>query len=942
MDGDQLYTFQLEDQSEDRPQPAVVENFVLLPGEHVLLATTNVVHLSVTDNKHKIGTLYQTNFQLFFVDDSKKPQQHTKKEKKEKESTLPRSISESSNISSQSDTAWANGASERALILEIRCKDFNIIRLCLPTSEKGIEAHATLCRMSFLDNPSSFFATSYTPFKGTMNFNGWNIYDAVEEQGLLTPGGEWRLTKINNKYDICSTYPQYLVIPFSISDYLIQKSASFRSKNRFPVCTWRHRYTHASLSRCSQPLNGIGKNRCEEDELLIQAIRKCTPASATPITSASSVQPTGPQPIQPTANQQPLYIFDVRPKSTVGSFSGNSTEDLANYPNCILEFGNLSNIHELRESSNKLFKVVRNWDDKKSWSEVAHTGWLNQIAKLLTASKRILNILHVEGLSVVVHCTDGWDRTSQLMSIVQVLADPYYRTMKGFIVLICKEWISYGHKFMTRSGALTSLNVKQTSPIFLQFIDCIWQLTRQFPTSFEFSDQFLFAIFNHFHSNLFGTFLYDSDRDRQIQKISTETVSLWTFLYGCIKEGVFANPLYVKTTENEPMGASGSSNINNNNENVSTQFVIRKNYDNANVLVPNIQGVQLWTDFYLRWKTTVIKPSKKPLALVDRALGVHGFNGDLMYIPKRKKDRRRDSSAKRSKSLSSDSLTASHGNNNKHKSTRLKSSKKSKSSKSRENLTDGLSASPLISSSINANVSSDTNRLPIEEETIQDVPTIITTTTTTTTTTNSTLPVQEETTTDANNSNTLEVVGDQRSRRHSTSNSSPALLSEPTPFIEPSTPLSPGDDSPSAGPPILSPLSMSVKEKELNRERRREKKERRARERVVRRENKEQKKQEKKEKEKKAPDITVVLSSANKSKPISLTMPVRGTKSRMSIISTSSPPPPASMTSPPQQSQPLSPPQPAQNSENGNQQPAANSSSFSRLFKTLAIRGQKA
>lgn len=40
-----------------------------------------------------------------------------------------------------------------------------------------------------------------------------------------------------------------------------------------------------------------------------------------------------------------------------------------------------------------------------------------------------------EGASVLVHCSDGWDRTAQVCSLGALLMDPYYRTIKGFMVM---------------------------------------------------------------------------------------------------------------------------------------------------------------------------------------------------------------------------------------------------------------------------------------------------------------------------------------------------------------------------------------------------------------------------------------------------------------------------------------------------------------------------
>lgn len=39
-----------------------------------------------------------------------------------------------------------------------------------------------------------------------------------------------------------------------------------------------------------------------------------------------------------------------------------------------------------------------------------------------------------EGASVLVHCSDGWDRTAQVCSVASLLLDPHYRTLQGFMV----------------------------------------------------------------------------------------------------------------------------------------------------------------------------------------------------------------------------------------------------------------------------------------------------------------------------------------------------------------------------------------------------------------------------------------------------------------------------------------------------------------------------
>ena len=96
------------------------------------------------------------------------------------------------------------------------------------------------------------------------------------------------------------------------------------------------------------------------------------------------------------------------------------------------------------------------------------------------------------GVSCLVHCSDGWDRTSQLTATAEILLDGYYRAIDGFVALVQREWLDFGHMFSKRvhqHGDPADYNAGgdedeedeavEFSPIFLQWVETVWQLLVQ-------------------------------------------------------------------------------------------------------------------------------------------------------------------------------------------------------------------------------------------------------------------------------------------------------------------------------------------------------------------------------------------------------------------------------------------------------------------------------
>uniref|UniRef100_A0A8C2JWA9 Phosphatidylinositol-3,5-bisphosphate 3-phosphatase MTMR2 n=1 Tax=Cyprinus carpio TaxID=7962 RepID=A0A8C2JWA9_CYPCA len=430
------------------------------------------------------------------------------------------------------------------------CKDMRNLRFVHKEPEDSLKKSVFEVLMKFafpVSNNMSLFAFEY---KQVFPENGWKVYDPLAEykrQGL--PNESWRISKVNDHYELCDSYPATLFVPVTITDEELRRVSSFRAKGRIPVLSWIHPESQAAVVRASQTMVGQNGRRCKEDEKLLQAI------------------------MDANAQSHKLFIFDARPSvnAAANKMKGGGFESEDAYQNAELVFLDIHNIHVMRESLRKLKDVVYPNIEESHWlSNLESTHWLEHIKLILAGALRIADKVESGKTSVVVHCSDGWDRTPQLTSLALIMLDSHYRTIRGFQILLEKEWLSFGHRFQQRVGHGDKNHTDaDRSPIFLQFIDCVWQMTRQFPAAFEFNEYFLITILDHLYSCLFGTFLCNSEQQRLKEEVPKRTVSLWSFVNSQLEE--FVNPLYVHYP--------------------------------SHVLFPTvgIRHLQLWVSYYIRW-----------------------------------------------------------------------------------------------------------------------------------------------------------------------------------------------------------------------------------------------------------------------------------------------------------------------------------------------------
>ncbi|EEZ98180.1 myotubularin-related protein 10-B [Tribolium castaneum] len=315
---------------------------------------------------------------------------------------------------------------------------------------------------------------------------------------------QWKATVVNENFQISPMMMSTLIVPHSLTDDTLTKAVEHFRNRCCPVWVWGTA-RGAALVRMADLLPTI-QDRTQENTLL-EHIRKSHPEKKQP------------------------HIIDLTkecpsPKEIQTSFL--KLRDL-----CVPE-------------NTRIFKS----QDFKFYGLLDSTKWISYVSTCLSKAVEAVRQIN-NNTTVVLQEGNGQDLNCVISSLAQLMLDPYFRTKFGFQSLIQKDWVAMGHPFGHRLGHILSKEVEQ-SPIFLLFLDCVWQITQQYPTAFQFSETYLTTVWDSAHTSIFDTFLFNCEHDRIIAECGTSghnplilrSVWDWSEQFSEKDIALFCNPLF--------------------------------------------------------------------------------------------------------------------------------------------------------------------------------------------------------------------------------------------------------------------------------------------------------------------------------------------------------------------------------------------------------------
>ncbi|BES87802.1 Myotubularin-associated protein [Nesidiocoris tenuis] len=483
----------------------------LLRGERIITEAHQVLLFAQCSERKqgKSGVLYVTNFKLSFITADEKDKEEVSFE----DSTQ---LGENDVCLSNVDALYLFGNEKKKRLvpdksfnekvkgLYVVCKNMRVLSFSFKFSPRGEGKNLAnvLLHHAFPKRHHLLFAYDFREEPIVMR-SGTNMFQEAGDWGIelaRTGCQGWRLSGANHNFQMSPNLPKWLVVPLKVLDCQLQTASRHFCSGRPPLWCWSSP-NGASLVRMADLMPTI-TDRVQEN-IMLESVRTSHPKRKQPI------------------------IVDL-------------TKDMPSF-------------RDVQVSYCKLRELCTPEDLKQFWTQDQHflthlenSKWLLYVSNSLTKSLVAAKWLY-DDYTVVLQESNGRDMTSVVACITQILLDPYYRTIIGFQSLVQREWVIMGHPFCSRLSHVYS-NDNLEAPVFLLFLDCVWQLLVQFPTDFQFTETYLTVLWDCSLVSIYDTFLFDCERDRQFSSKDPNTPlvlrNVWDELLSDSNASLFFSPFY--------------------------------------------------------------------------------------------------------------------------------------------------------------------------------------------------------------------------------------------------------------------------------------------------------------------------------------------------------------------------------------------------------------
>ncbi|XP_069412054.1 myotubularin-related protein 12 [Ovis canadensis] len=511
----------------------------LLPGEQLLCEASTVLKCVQEDSCQRgiYGRLVCTDFKIAFLGDDESALDNDETQFKNKvigenDITL-HCVDQIYGVFDEKKKTLFGQLKKYPEKLVIHCKDLRVFHFCLRYTKEeevkrivsGIIHHTQapkLLKRLFLFSYATAARNSPAtdPKKHAVMFD--TLQDWCRELERTKGNMKYKAVSVNEGYKVCERLPAYFVVPAA----LLEEDIVFFQGRGIPIWCWSCHNGCALLKMSALPK--------EQDDGVLQ--------------------------IQKNFSDR-IYKTVHRPP-----YETAKTEDLSS------NFLSLQEIQMAYSKFKQLFLIDNStefWDTDIKWfSLLESSSWLDIIRRCLKKAVEIIECLEAQNMNVLLLEDNASDLCCLVSSLAQVMMDPHCRTIFGFQSLVQKEWIMGGHCFLDRCNHLRQSD-KEEAPVFLLFLDCVWQLVHQHPPAFEFTETYLTVLSDSLYIPIFSTFFFNSphqkdtnvgreSQDSQSKPLNLLTVWDWSVQFEPKAQTLFTNPLYMEKPKLEKVQRKGT------------------------------------------------------------------------------------------------------------------------------------------------------------------------------------------------------------------------------------------------------------------------------------------------------------------------------------------------------------------------------------------------